>query len=198
MLSYLAINVSNTYLDLTAPLLWAAALFGIAKIYALATDRALQRWLAFGVTSDTPESSVLMMPILVEASEPLPDALQTKLERKIELIAKTPCTIEALTGTQSGIWGLFGDMIVVSWVFSDDKREYAAAAKQDAQSIASQLTTLIAEVGLPTNTNTRYALHEGKLLNQSSLGSTLASQWRTLFAQAVIKLEHENDHKDLA
>ena len=198
VLSYLAINVSNTYLDLTAPLLWAAALFGIAKIYALATDRALQRWLAFGVTSDTPESSVLMMPILVEASEPLPDALQTKLERKIELIAKTPCTIEALTGTQSGIWGLFGDMIVVSWVFSDDKPEYAAAAKQDAQSIASQLTTLIAEVGLPTNTNTRYALHEGKLLNQSSLGSTLASQWRTLFAQAVIKLEHENDHKDLA
>ena len=198
VLSYIAINLSNTYLDLTAPILWAVALFGIAKIYALATDRALQRWLAFGVTSDTPESSVLMMPILVEASEPLPDALQTKLERKIELIAKTPCTIEALTGTQSGIWGLFGDMIVVSWVFSDDKPEYAAAAKQDAQSIASQLTTLIAEVGLPTNTNTRYALHEGKLLNQSSLGSTLASQWRTLFAQAVIKLEHENDHKDLA
>jgi adenylate cyclase len=194
VLSYVAINVSNTYLDLTAPLLWAAALFAIAKIYALATDRALQRWLAFGVTSNTAESSVLIMPIFVEASEPLPDALQTKLERKIELISKTPNTIEGLTGAQSGIWGLFGDMIVVSWVFSDDKPEYAAAAKQDAQAIANQLTTLIAEVGLPTNTITRYALHEGKLLNQSSL----ASQWRTLFAQAVIKLEHENDNKDLA
>ena len=198
VLSYVAINVSNTYLDLTAPLLWAAALFAIAKIYALATDRALQRWLAFGVTSNTAESSVLIMPILVEASEPLPDALQTKLERKIELISKTPNTIEGLTGAQSGIWGLFGDMIVVSWVFSDDKPEYAAAAKQDAQAIASQLTTLIAELGLPTNTVTRYALHEGKLLNQPSLASPLASQWRTLFAQAVIKLEHENDNKDLA
>jgi adenylate cyclase len=198
VLSYLAINFSNTYLDLTAPLLWAAALFGIAKIYALATDRALQRWLAFGVKSDAAESSVLIMPILVEASEPLPDAVQTKLERRIELVAKTPCTIEALTGTQSGIWGLFGDMIVVSWIFSGDKPEYAAAAKQDAQAIASQLTTLITEVGLPTNTNTRYSLHEGKLLNQASSASPLASQWRTLFAQAVIKLEHENDTKDLA
>jgi adenylate cyclase len=194
VLSYIAINVSNTYLDLTAPLLWAAAYFGIAKIYALATDRALQRWLAFGVKSDAAENGVLMMLILVEASEPLTDALQTKLERKIELISKTPNTIEALSGAQSGIWGLFGDMLVVSWIFADTKPEYAAAAKQDAQAIASQLTTLIAELGLPTDTATRYALHEGKLLNQSSL----AAQWRTLFAQAVIKLEHENDHKDLA
>ena len=195
VLSYIAINVSNTYLDLTAPILWAIALFGIAKIYALATDRALQRWLAFGVTSDAAESSVLIMPILVEANEPLPDALQTKLERKIELIAKTPCTIEGLAGTQSGIWGLFGDMIVVSWVFSGDKPEYAAAAKQDAQTIASQLTTLILELGLPTNTATRYALHEGKLVNQQT--ATLASQWRSLFAQAVIKLEHQESIKDL-
>jgi adenylate cyclase len=198
VLSYIVINLSNTYLDLTAPILWAVALFGIAKIYALATDRALQRWLAFGVTSDAAESSVLIMPILVEASEPLPDALQTKLERKIELIAKTPCTIEGLTGTQSGIWGLFGDMIVVSWIFSGDKPEYAAAAKQDAQTIASQLTTLISELGLPTNTATRYAQHEGKLVNQSTVA--LASQWRSLFAQAVIKLEHQDDEnmKDLA
>jgi adenylate cyclase len=199
VLSYLAINFTNTYLDLTAPLLWAAAYFGIAKIYALATDRALQRWLAFGVKSDAPENGVLMMLILVEASEPLPDALQTKLERKIELISKTSSTIEGLAGAQSGIWGLFGDLLVVSWVFAENKPEYAAAAKQDAQAIATELPTLITEVGLPTDTITRYALHEGKLLNQSSQTSvSLAAQWRTLFAQAVIKLEHENETKDLA
>ena len=63
---------------------------------------------------------------------------------------------------------------MVSWIFADTKPEYAAAAKQDAQAIASQLTTLIAELGLPTDTATRYALHEGKLLNQSSLGSAMA------------------------
>jgi adenylate cyclase len=196
VLSYIAINIGNTYLDLTAPLLWTAALFAIAKIYALATDRALQRWLAFGVKSDDAESSVLMMLILAEASEPLPDAVQTKLERKIELLCKSPITIEALSGTQSGIWGLFGDMIVVSWMYADTKPEYVNAANQDAQTIASQLTTLIAEVGLPNETITRYTLHEGKLQNQSSLA--LSSQWRTIFAQAVIKLEHENSHLDLA
>ena len=194
VLSYLAISFSNTYLDLTAPLLWAAAFFAMAKIYALATDLALQRWLAFGVSDNAAELRVLMMPILVEASEPLSDALLKKLKRKMQLASKTPNNIEILAGAQSGIWGLFGDMLVVSWMYASDKTVYDESAKQDALHISAQLPTLIASIGLPNNTLTRYALHEGKLLNQSSL----ASQWRTLFAQAVIKLEHENDHKDLA
>ena len=198
VLSYIAINLSNTYLDLTAPLLWAAAFFGVAKIYALATDRALQRWLAFGVSDNAAEHRVLMMPILVEASEPLSDALLKKLKRELELSSKTPNNIEILQGTQSGIWGLFGDMLVVSWMYASDKTVYDESVKQDAQHISAQLPTLIASIGLPNNTLTRYALHEGKLLSQSGLASSLASQWRTLFAQAVIKLEHENDHKDLA
>lgn len=199
VLSYIAINVSNTYLDLTGPLLWAAALFGIAKIYALATDRALQRWLAFGVKNNAAEHSVLMMPILIEASEPLSDALLKKLKRNIELASTTPNNIEILQGTQSGIWGLFGDMLLINWMYADNKAEYAAAAKQDAQTVAQQLPTFIANCGLPTNTITRYALHDGKLNNETN---SLASQWRTLFAQAVIRLEHEtqyeHSHEDLA
>ena len=196
VLSYIAINLSNTYLDITAPILWAVALFGIAKIYALATDRALQRWLAFGVTSDAAQHRVLMMTILVEASEPLSDTLLKKLKREIELVSKTPNNTEILHGTQSGIWGLFGDMLVVSWMYADNKKEYGESAKQDAQVISTQLPTLIANIGLPNNTITRYALHEGKLVNQTAV--TLASQWRSLFAQAVIKLEHSDSLKDLA
>lgn len=194
--SYIGINVSNTYLDLTAPILWAVALFGIAKIYALATDRALQRWLAFGVTSDAAESHVLIMPIIIESDEPLSSALLKKLKREIELTSKTPNNIEIMHGTQSGIWGLFADMVVVSWIFADSKAEYGAAANEDAQTIAARLTTFIKSLGLPNETITRYALHEGKLINHAS--ATLASQWRTLFAQAVIKLEHEKNSEDLA
>ncbi|HAJ71267.1 MAG TPA: molecular chaperone TorD, partial [Methylophilaceae bacterium] len=64
ILSYIGINITNTYIDLTGPILWAVALFGIAKIYALATDRGLQRWLAFGVKSDAENATVIIMPIL--------------------------------------------------------------------------------------------------------------------------------------
>lgn len=187
VLSYIAINVSNTYLDLTGPILWAVALFAIAKIYALATDRALQRWLAFGVKSDAAEHSVLMMPILIESKEALSDTLLKKLKRELELSSKTPNSIEIMQGTQSGIWGLFGDMVVVSWLFAANQAEYAASAKQDAQTIAEQLPLIITKLGLPNSTATRYALHEGILANQPDI--SLASQWRRLFAQAVLVLE---------
>ena len=198
VLSYVAINVSNTYLDLTAPILWAVAFFSIAKIYALATDRALQRWLAFEVSSDTPEHNVLIMPILIESKEALSDALLKKLKRKIELASKTPNSVEILQGIQSGIWGLFGDMLIVSWIYAHNQPEYTQAAMLDAQHIADALPTLILQIGLPYTTVTRYVTHESKLVNVETI--SIAAQWRLIFAQAVIKLEQiEQDlTKDVA
>ena len=198
MLSYVAINVSNTYLDLTAPILWAVAFFSIAKIYALATDRALQRWLVIGATSDTPEHNVLIMPILIESKEALSDALLKKLKRKIELASKTPNSVEILQGIQSGIWGLFGDMVIVSWIYAHNQPEDAQTAMHDAQYIADALSALILQIGLPYTTVTRYVTHESKLVNVETI--SIAAQWRLIFAQAVIKLEQiEQDlTKDVA
>lgn len=189
VLSYAGINLSNTYFDLTAPIAWAVAFFGIAKIYALANDRALQRWLAFGVKSGDTTSAALIMPVLIESQEALDDGTLKKLRRAIELSSRTPNSIEFIHGTQSGIWGLFTDMLVISWLYADNHTEYAEAALADARNIAEHLPALIAQIGLPNGTAARYSLHEGKL-NSRSDATTLASQWRSLFAQAVLKLEH--------
>ena len=75
VLSYIGINLTNTYLDFTGPITWAIGYFSIAKIYAMATDRALQRWLAFDVKTGTNGTQALMMPILIEADEPLGDTI---------------------------------------------------------------------------------------------------------------------------
>ncbi len=193
ILSYIGINITNTYIDLTGPILWAVALFGIAKIYALATDRGLQRWLAFGVKSDAENATVIIMPILINSEEALSDAMLKKAKRLIELSSKTPNNVEILLGTQNGIWGLFGDMIIVSWLVSDTKPDYKEVAMQDAAHIAEQLPTIISEIGLPEHTTTRYTVYEGKLIQHRDVQHTtsLASQWRTLFSQAVIQLEQQ-------
>ncbi|OYY49724.1 MAG: molecular chaperone TorD [Methylophilaceae bacterium 17-44-8] len=190
-LSYIGINVSNTYLDLTAPILWAVALFGIAKIYALATDRALQRWLTFGIQADADHSGVLMMAALIESDEPLGDVFMKKLKHKLELASGTPNTIEVLLGTQTGIWGLFGDMVVVSWIYSDEKPDYKTTAQQDAQHLMDGFSSHIEALGLPKQTVIRYAMHDGKLLqsNQPVNSQLLGAQWRTLFAQLILQLE---------
>jgi adenylate cyclase len=193
ILSYIAINVTNTYLDLTAPILWAVAYFGIAKTYAIATDRALQRWLAFGVKSKDENSSVLMMPILIESDIALGSALVKKIKRRVELCSNTPNNIESLSGVQTGIWGLFGEMIIVSWIYSDKKPEYQLSVEQDAQLIADELPNIIKELGLPSSTNARYTLLEGKIVQSGDIDAkAVAGQWRTLFAQAILKLEYQH------
>lgn len=186
VLSYIGINLTNSYLDFTGPIAWAIAYFSIAKIYAMATDLALQRWLAFGISPGEGGTHALIMPILVESPEPLSDATLKKLKRKIELGSRTPSSVEILRGTQSGIWGLFGDMVIVSWTYAETHEEYAKQAKQDADQLATQLPKLVTSLGLPGDTQVRYTLHDGGLVKEKPM----ASQWRILFAQAILKLEH--------
>lgn len=185
VLSYLAINLFHTYLDLTAPIFWAVAYFGIAKIYALATDRALQRWLAFGLSSNSDALEVLMMPIAIDSPETLGDAAMKRIRREIEQACRTPSQIDILTGTQSGIWGLFGDMVVISWQYAPETT-YREVAQQDAHQVAAQLQTLLNQLSLPGQPVVRYAMHQGSIANNTQ---QLAAQWRILFAQAMIQLE---------
>ncbi|HZV98232.1 MAG TPA: CHASE2 domain-containing protein [Methylophilaceae bacterium] len=186
VLSYVGINVTNTYLDFTGPITWAVAYFSIAKIYALASDRALQRWLAFGVKPGEGAIHALIMPILVESTEPLGDPLLKKFKRQLELASRTPSNVDALKGVQSGIWGLFGDMVVVSWTYTEKHAEFAQQAMQDANQIAAQLPSLMLSIGLPSDTTLRYAIHKGAFAAEQPI----ANQWRSLFAQAILKLEH--------
>src|SRR5665647_831683 len=192
VLSYVGINITNTYLDFTGPITWAVAYFSVAKIYALATDRALQRWLAFGVKPGAAGTHVQLMPVLVESMEPLGDAMLKKLRRQMELACDTPNNVETLKGAQSGIWGLFGDMVIVSWMYADTHQEYATLAKQDASKLATQLPEILSNIGLPASTPVRYTIHEGKLTGDSPQ----AGQWRALFAQAILKLE-QLEHPDI-
>ncbi len=190
-ISYVTINVTNTYIDLSGPILWAIAYFSVAKVYALANDLALQRWLAFGVKMGEGGLRALVMPILVESAEPLGEALLKKLKRRIELGCKTPNTVDVLKGSQSGIWGLFGDMAVVSWTYAETPEEYGRQAAQDADQLARQLPSILIDIGLPGNTKVRHTLHPGGL----AADRPLANQWRSLFARAVIKLEYEGENR---
>jgi hypothetical protein len=126
------------------------------------------------------------MPISVESKEPLGDGLLKKIKRKIELASHTPSNVESLKGVQSGIWGLFGDMVIVSWTYAEKRAEYAEEAKKDANLLAAELPAILASLGLPDDTRARYILHEGVLLADMPI----ASQWRCLFAQAIIRMEH--------
>jgi hypothetical protein len=176
--SFILINAFNTYFDLAGPVIWAIGYFSIAKVYALATDRAMQRGLAYEVKPGENGVRVLLMLIIVESAEPLGDTLLKKLKRQLDSAARSVKDVDILRGTQHGIWGLFCDTLVVSWVQSDN-------ARQDAEQLARDMPGLLGHVGLPHNTPVRYILHEETI----TADKPAASQWRALFARAVAKLE---------
>ena len=184
-LSYTAINLTNTYLDFTGPITWAVMYFSVAKIYALANDRAMQRILASDVESGKKGSSILLMPIIIESQFPFTDNMLKKLRNTIEQQLQRPATVEFLKGTQSGIWGLFSDMIIVSWAYAHDNNDETAKAQQDATQLGSQLNDILHSSGMPDDVVVRYTTHIGALNTEKPM----ASQWRGLFAQAVIKLD---------
>jgi len=189
--SYVIINLTDTYLDLTGPVTWAVAYFSIAKVYALTTDRAMQRWLAVGTASAGGATHVTLLAVLFESTEPLGDTLLRRLRREFEAIGQLPRHVDTLRGTQRGIWGLFGDMVLVSWTCPDDQPQQAEAIRQEAALLAGRLQDLPVQAGLPKDTRVRYTMHETRLGGQA-----LDAQWRTLFAQAVIQLEHPHADKE--
>jgi CHASE2 domain-containing sensor protein len=185
VISYVIINITNTYLDLSGPIIWAVGYFSVAKVYALANDLALQRRLAFDVKTGREGSLALLMPVLVESEEPLGDALLKKLKKKIEQSCKNYNSVDVLKGSQSGIWGLFGDLIIVTWTYSEKEEKNVRDANLEAGQLAGELPLILKNIGLPGNIKIRHAKHEGRFTE----GIPLAGQWRNLFARAVIMLE---------
>jgi adenylate cyclase len=208
--SYLAINFTDTYLDFTAPITWAVIYFSVAKIYALANDRVMQRMFTNDVEMGRKGTSILLMPIAIEASEPLSENKVKKFQRRLEQHCRLTASVQSLKGTQTGIWGLFSDIIIISWTYHAEDAEEVRLVKEDSEQLANALKTLPHEFGLSNSSRVRYAIHEGTLnMNPqelvdanskddsnggakddlSDIGHHLASQWRRIFAEALIKLE---------
>lgn len=185
--SFLIINLTNSYLDFAGPIVWAVMYFSVAKIYALANDRAMQKILASEVESGKRGSGILLMPIAIESKSEiaLTDSMLKKFRQKIEHALQLPATVDSIKGTQSGIWGLFTDLVVVSWAYDSQNKESAAQANGDAEHLSRQLLSLLQSSGAPSDIHLRYATHAGVL----HIEKPTANQWRGLFAQAIIKLD---------
>jgi adenylate cyclase len=184
-LSYIVLNFTNTYLDITGPITWAIMYFSVAKIYALANDRAMQRLLANDIESGKKGAAILLMPIVIDSEVPFSDNMLKVIQSKLLERCQLPASVEILKGTQSGIWGLFSEIITVSWAYAHDNAVEAEKAKADATQLGLQLKTMLQNTGIPNDTPVRYVHHIGVLNAEKAMDS----QWRGLFAQAIIKLD---------
>jgi adenylate cyclase len=184
--SYVGINLTNTYIDLTGPVTWAVACFSIARMYAMADERAMQHWLAHGIMPGRSGMHVLLMPVLLESAEPLGDAIMGKLHRTASAAGSLQKNVDIIKGTQSGVWGLFGDMLAITWEINDTDSGALAQARNDADAVAGQLETLVRRFNLPQAVRIQSTQVEDVI----DSAYPMAPQWRILLAKAILKLEH--------
>lgn len=192
LLSYLAINLTNTYLDFAGPITWAVAYFSVAKIYAMATERAMQKLLAFDQQILPGSTRASMVPIQIEADEPLGDAMLKQMKRLIEQSLPEAHAVEIMRGSQSGIWGLFVDTIVITWLETKVETANDTVSQPQQEATAAGLARLhqdmpkhLKKIGLPANTPWFYASFQAQFQQDQALDS----QWRILFARAMLALE---------
>jgi len=180
-ISYVGLNLSNFYIDLTAPVTWAVACFGIAKIYALANDRAWSRQFNCVPLAGN-GTQVALAAISLEAGSPLGEAAMRKIRRALEAEPDVQCDVEILKGLHSGTWDLFSEILLISW-----RGIAVQQASQDMQRLLERLPVLLRSSGIPTQVTIRHAVQTG-LLDSTK---TAAAQWRSLFAQAILKLDRQ-------
>ncbi len=180
-ISYVGLNLSNYYIDLTAPVTWAVACFGIAKIYALANDRTWAHQLN-RKTAGASGKKVTLGVILLEAPTPLGDAVIKKVRRRLELEPGCPRNVEAFNSSQAGLWGLFNETLLISWL-----DENSARAAEDIEHLVVRLPTLLRQAGVPTQVKIRHVTQDMELTG--TIPATV--QWRSLFAHTVLILEQQ-------
>ena len=73
-------------------------------------------------------------------------------------------------------------MVTVSWAYTNHSQ---SQVELDATQLGAKLNSLLQTSGMPGDASVRYVMHTGTL----NTAKPMASQWRGLFAQAIIKLD---------
>ena len=172
--SYASINFSNTYINLTGPVTVGIAFFTVARFYAAAADRALERSV---VRYSVEHKGELWASLLLIRFTGLGDKPLQKIRRRLEITSGELKSVELLKGRQKGVWGLLGDILAVSWVLPATAD--AARIAGDAEAIIKLLPGLLRPY--PAAAVAWQLQHR-----PMSGGERSRDEWRALLAAALL------------
>ncbi len=192
--SYASINLSTTYINLTGPAAVGIAFFTVARIYAAATYREMERSM---VRYTAEHAEALRVGLLLIRTEGLSQKALDNVRRKLERMAGNLKSVEVLKGQQKGVWSLLEGALAVSWVVP--AKEGAARIIQDAQSVIRALPDLLRRY--PAATAVWQLRHSA-----ISGGERATDAWRGLLAETLLdgsgrdamRDSASSDHRPLA
>jgi hypothetical protein len=179
--SYASINFTNIYVNLTGPVTIALAYFTTARVYAVATHRALETSaLRASVEQDAALHGVLLLIDASGAHHRHGKRGVDRIGRRLQNVGTERKSVEILKGRQDGLWALFEDVLAVSWVTTAGDHAARARIGADVAVVIDTARAALQSREGGDNGAVTWVVQEGPI----SGGEAARAGWRSLFAEA--------------
>jgi CHASE2 domain-containing sensor protein len=187
VISYLTINLTSFYFNLAGPVFVAFVYFSVAKLYAMAAAKALERNVVARSLREGPSvvATMAMFEIRTPDSLALPAFLRT-LRKAAEKTGAYPKDVEMMRGSQRGIWGVLDNLLVVTWVHDAGDEKGRLLVDREVNDLVEAMPKLIAASHIAGETLQDYTVHALPLGVDGE--HPTEPQWRKLFAETVEKM----------
>ena len=189
-ISYASINFTTTYINLTGPVTVGMAFFSLARMYAMATGKALEQSMvrAAAARSGELQATLLLVRLDGERNVIRPATLE-KIRYALGKAGQAAKSVEALGGGQKGLWGLLENTIAVSWVAEAQDAGTQEAVRRDLDAVLAALPTVLRQhLGQPDNAASHF-VHYGRIAG----GSAARAGWRAIFAEALLEWNKQEE-----
>lgn len=187
-ITYASINLTTTYINLTGPVTVGLAFFTVARLYAMATGKALEQNMVRAATARSGELQATLLLIRLDSERNvLRAATMEKIRHELEKTGTATKSVEVLTGDQRGLWDLFENTLAISWVAAADDAEAQVTIRQDAEAVMAALPTVLQRHLVQPDNAASHFIHQGRLDG----GAAAAAGWRVMFAEALLAWDQQ-------
>lgn len=186
-LSYLTINFTNFYLNLAGPVFIAFIYFSIAKLYAMATAKALERNVVAQTLREGTSvvATMAMFDFRTQDELALPAFLRT-LKKTVEKAGTHAKDVEMMRGGQRGIWGVLDNLLIVSWAHDVGDAEAERIIQREANELLAAMPKLVEEARIAGESLADCTVHSMGLGIDGA--HPTEPEWRQLFAETLEKM----------
>ncbi len=186
-ISYLTINFSNYYFNLAGPVFIAFIYFSVAKLYAMAAAKALERNVVAQSLREGASvmATMAMFEILTKDELALPAFLRT-LKKAAEKAGTYPKDVEMMRGSQRGIWGVLANMLIVIWTHRNRDEQARLLVEREANDLVKAMPSLVAAATIAGEKLQDHTIHTLPLGVEGA--HPTEPEWRQLFAETLGKM----------
>lgn len=182
--SFASINFTDTYINLAGPVMLGIAYFTLARLYATATEKALERNMVSAAVARAGELQATLLLIRFDTGRNvISDGMLEKIRLGLKRTGSPHKSVEVMSGAQKGVWGLFEKMIAISWVDDAADTEAQQRIAADLEAVQNGMAPLLRRFLLHVEGAESHVVHQGRLQG----GERAPDDWRVLFAEALRK-----------